>query len=193
MSRSNNSFTSSFIASTSARRYNFRSTATWSFLLLPLCIFLPASPMRRVRRYSTWECTSSIPSSIANFPVSTSFNISSSPLTASTASCSFISPTSFSIFTWAIDPCTSYCASNRSNSLSLPTVNFSISSFTEELSFCQSFMFVSWRFQDTGFRLQVAGHFNFLSRTQFMSRETPVSHLQKLKCVRFKMNISGFC
>src|SRR5687768_10177738 len=42
--------------------------------------------------------------------------------------------------TCAIEPCTSCFANSKSNSLSLPTVNFSTNSETDVLSFCQSFI-----------------------------------------------------
>src|SRR3989337_1651903 len=60
------------ISSIESRRYRRRSSATWSFLLLPVCSFPPIFPSRRVRNCSTAMWTSSWERSNEIFPASIS-------------------------------------------------------------------------------------------------------------------------
>ena len=99
----------------SSRMNSFRSTSTWSLRDRPECIFFPTSPNFFVSRYSTSECTSSIPSSMVNVPLLMSVSISCSALRSVLSSSDVMSPMDCSIVMCAIEPCTSYFASDKSS------------------------------------------------------------------------------
>src|SRR5688572_16026499 len=83
---------------------------------------------------------SSTPSSIENTLVLISSSICFNPFRASSASLASINPACCSILTCAMVPVTSCSASSTSNSLSRPTVNFSICSDVSVLLLLQSFI-----------------------------------------------------
>ncbi len=77
--------------SAASRTYSLRSVATWSFLLLAVCSFLPTSPMRETSAFSTNEWISSAPD-ILSLPPSISSRMESKPSLIVLASASGIIP-----------------------------------------------------------------------------------------------------
>src|SRR5688500_10662258 len=74
-----------------------------------------------------------------------------------------------------MEPCTSCFANKMSNSISLPTVNFSTSSETDVLSFCQSFI---TRFFYELHELILLNQLRFLI-DEYKNLFLPLSRLQK--------------
>ena len=92
---------------TASLRYILKSTATWSFLLLPVCSFPPTGPIRSVSLNSTLVWMSSKDSSSLNSPDSISATMVFSPSMILSASSEGMILHSFSILTCASEPITS--------------------------------------------------------------------------------------
>ena len=98
-----------------SRTYIRKSRATWSLRLRAVWSRLPASPMRAVRRASTFMWMSSLSAVNSTFPASMSARMPSSPSVMAATSSLEMMPQSPSIFAWAREPVMSSLYSLWSN------------------------------------------------------------------------------
>src|SRR5215211_966461 len=106
-----------FISSAASRAKRWRSSATWSLRLRPVCSLRATSPTNSSSRRSTAVCTSSSSSVQENSPASTSASTASRPRTNSSDSSGVMIPCFPSILAWVLEPRTSYGASRTSKGM----------------------------------------------------------------------------
>src|ERR687897_1132425 len=109
--------TPSLRPSAASRAKRWRSSATWSLRLRPVCSLSATFPILSLSRRSTAVCTSSSSSVHENTPASTSATTASRPRTSSADSSGVTIPRSPGIAACAMEPRTSYGASRTSKGM----------------------------------------------------------------------------